>query len=156
MKNLILLLGCIFFLTNCSSTDRLYDETFKNALIGQDEMTIVARLGVPSKTEHTAGGAKVLVYESFSRSKGMFLTPNKSNITYETRTDPSGNMQGWTYTSNVNKATNDPQYTIYQEKVSALKVYIDKTGKCTRYEHNLPKEELDIYHQRFKHFKSEQ
>ena len=154
MKNFILLIGIIFVLTQCSSTNRLHDESLKSALVGQDEMTIFTMLGTPTKIEHTSDGGKILIYESFSKSKGMYLTPNKSSITYETRTDPAGNMQGWTYTSNVNKVTNDPQYTIYQEKVSALKVYIDKNGKCTRYEQNLPQEELDIYHERFKHFKS--
>lgn len=153
MKNSPFALLLFFLFTFCSTSNKLVDETFKQALIGQSEMTVYSRLGAPSRIEPAPRGGKVLIYEF--ESKGMFLTPYKSNITYETQMDPSGNRQGWTYTSNVNRATNDPQYTIYQNKVSYFKIYLNKEGNCVRYEQNLPQEQLDIYHERFKHFLSE-
>ena len=63
-------------------------------------------------------------------------------------------IQGLTYTSNVNTATNDPKYTIYPTNLSYLKVYIDKQGNAIRLEQNMPQEQLDVYHERFKHFRS--
>lgn len=70
----------------------------------------------------------------------MFLTPNKSKVTYNATKDLFGNRQGFTLNSGVNTVTNDPRYTIYQKEVSYLKVFLDKQGNCLRYEQNLPKE----------------
>ena len=152
MKHLVFSIIMAVFLTFCSTTDRIYDEQFRNALIGQDEMTIYTRMGTPTRIEHKSGGGKILVYESFSKSKGMFLTPNRSAVKYSSNTNLAGEREGWTLTFGEHTAANDPQFTIYQEKVSALKIYINKNGKCTRYEQNLPQAELDVYHERFKHF----
>jgi len=63
-----------------------------------------------------------------------------------------GYAPGLTFSSGVNTVTNDPEYTIYQQNVSYLKVFMDKEGNCVRFEQNLPQEQLDIYHERFKHF----
>jgi len=91
-----------------------------------------------------------MIYEHYTI--GMFLTPNKSKITYSDRRDISGNREGLTFHSGVNTVTNDPAYTIYQKEVSCLKIFLDKTGNCVRYEENLPREVLETYHERFKHF----
>jgi|GEM_PF-951965 len=152
MKKYAFSIFSAIFFTFCSTTDSLYDEQFRNALIGQDQMTIYTRMGTPTRIEHKPGGGKILVYESFSKSKGMFLTPNRSALKYNSNTNAVGEREGWTYTFGEHTAANDPQYTIYDQKVSALKIYINKNGKCTRYEQNLPQAELDIYHERFKHF----
>jgi hypothetical protein len=82
----------------------------------------------------------------------MFLTPNKSKVTYKANKDLFGNRQGFTLNSGVNTVTNDPHYTIYQKNISYLKVFLDKQGNCIRFEQDLPQEQLDIYHKRFKHF----
>jgi hypothetical protein len=126
------------------------DKEFRNALVGQNEMNIYSRLGPPTKTITTSDGEKIMVYEFYS--KGMFLTPNKSKVTYSAKKDLSGNREGLTFNSGVNTVTNDPQYTIYQKNVSYLKVYLDKRGNCVRFEQDLPQEQLDIYHERFKYF----
>lgn len=154
MKSLHILLVLLMVLVSCSTSKSLRDESFKNSLLGQDEMTIYTRLGKPTRTENVKGGGKIWIYESFTKEKGMFLTPNRSALKYNPRTNAVGEREGWTLTLGEHTAANDPQYTIYPEQVSALKIYFDKNGKCTRYEQNLPQEQLDIYHERFKHFKS--
>jgi hypothetical protein len=152
MKSPHFIIILMLMMFSCSTTNKLYDEVFDNALIGQKEMKIYARLGKPTKTEAVRGGGKVLIYEF--DSKGMYLTPYKSAIKYDATVNPSGERQGWTYTFGEYTAANDPKYTIYQRKVSFLKVFLNREGTCTRYEQNLPQEQLDIYHERFKHFNS--
>ncbi|MCY1718875.1 hypothetical protein OU798_00885 [Prolixibacteraceae bacterium Z1-6] len=150
MKNLFLLSILIVLLSSCASTNKMTDKEFRNSVIGQNEITLFSRLGPPTKIILDREGGKVMIYEHYS--KGMFLTPNKSNITYNFNTDLSGKREGVTYTSNVNKETNDPQYSIYQQNVFSLKLFLDKHGNCVRYEQNLPREQLEVYHERFKHF----
>lgn len=114
MKNLLLLLVMTIFFTSCATTNKMIDEEFRNALVGQNEMNIYARLGPPTKTITGSDGGKIMIYEFYS--KGMFLTPYKSKITYNTKNDLPGNRKGFTFNSGVNTVTNDPQYTIYQKK----------------------------------------
>ena len=152
MKNLVFLLVMTLLLYSCASTNKTANKSIHNAVIGQNEMIVLKRLGTPTRVEHLRNGGKVMVYES--TSKGMFLTPyNKPAITYNFNKNLVGEPQGLTYTSNVNTAVNDPKYTIHPTNVSYLKVYIDKNGNAVRIEQNMPQEQLDIYHERFKHFK---
>jgi hypothetical protein len=136
--------------TSCATSNKMADEAFRNALVGQNEMSIYSRLGPPKRTITASDGGKIVIYEFYS--KDMFLTPYKSKVTYSANKDLLGNRKGLTFTSGVNTVTNDPKYTIYQKNVSYLKVFLDKQGNCTGFEQNLPQEQLDIYHERFKHF----
>lgn len=136
--------------TSCATTDKMTDKEFRQALVGQNEMNIYSRFGPPTRTISASDGGKIMIYEFYSKS--MFLTPNKSKVTYKANKDLFGNSQGFTLNSVVNTVTNDPQYTIYQKNVSYLKVFLDKQGNCIKYEQNLPQEQLDIYHERFKYF----
>ena len=140
----------VVLFTACTTTNKIASESFHHALVGQNESTIYSRLGPPTKTIADPGGGKVLIYEHYS--KGMFLTPNKSKVTYSARTDMSGNREGLTYNSGVNTVTNNPAYTIHQREVASLKVFLDKDGSCVRYEQDLPREVLETYHERFRHF----
>jgi len=151
MKSFLFLLVMTILLSSCASTYKMANKSIHNAIFGQNEMIVYKRLGVPTRIVPTTDGGKVMIYEYYS--KGMYLTPNKSAITYNTNKDLEGNKQGWTYTSNVNTATNDPKYTIYPTNVSYLKVYLDEEGNAIRLEQNMPKEQLEIYHERFKHFR---
>jgi hypothetical protein len=126
------------------------DKEFRQALIGQDEMTIYSKLGPPKRTVTNADGERIIIYEFYS--KEMYLTPNKSKVTYRANSGLPGYPSGITYSSGVSTVTNDPRYTIYQQNVSYLKIILDKEGKCIRFEQNLPQEQLDIYHERFKNF----
>lgn len=151
MKSFLFLFVLTIVIFSCATTSKTTNEAIYNKIIGQNEMVVLKKLGVPTRIEHTSDEGKIMIYE-FS-SKGMYLTPNKKpSITYNVNRDITGEMQGLTYTSNVNTATNDPKYTIYPTEVSHLKVYIDKLGYAIRIEQDLPQEQLDIYHERFKHF----
>jgi len=122
------------------------DKEFRNALVGQNEMNIYSRLGPPVRTITSSDGGKIMIYEFYT--KGMYLTPNKSKVTYKVNKDLFGNRQGLTFNSGVNTVTNAPQYTIYQNNVSYLMVFLDKQGNCVRFEQDLPQEQLDIFHER--------
>jgi hypothetical protein len=128
------------------------DKEFRQALVGQNEINIYSKFGPPTRTITASDGGKIMIYEFYS--KGMYLTPYKSKVTYSAKKDLIGNRKGLTFNSGVNTVTNDPQYTIYQKNVSYLKVFLDKGGNCIRFEQDLPQEQLDIYHERFKHFPS--
>lgn len=140
-------------LFSCSPTNKIARGSFQQALIGQNEMKIFSMLGPPKSILPASGGGKVMVYEHYT--KGMFLTPNKSKVTYSHRRDISGNREGLTFHGGLNTVTNDPAYTIYQKEVSCLKIYLDKNGICVSYEENLPHAVPEIYHERFKHFTPE-
>jgi hypothetical protein len=150
MRNLLFLLVLSLLLNSCATADKMTNEAIHNAIIGQDEKMVCYRLGMPARTVPATNGGKIMIYEHYS--KGMFLTPYKSSITYNANKNLMGESEGWTYTNNVNTAANDPKYTIYPTEVYYLKVYLDKQGKAVRLEHTLPKEQLEIYHERFKHF----
>lgn len=153
MKNLLFLLVLTILFTACASTNKVANESLHNAIIGQNEIIVLKRLGMPARVEHTSDGGKVMIYEYFS--KGMYLTPyNKPAINYNYNKNLLGETQGLTYTSNTNTVTNDPKYTVYSTNVSYLKVHMDNQGNAIRIEQNLPQEQLDIYHERFKHFQS--
>jgi hypothetical protein len=150
MKNLLLLLGMTILFTSCATTNKMTDKEFRHALVGQNEMNIYSKFGPPTRTITASNGEKTLIYEFYS--KGMFITPYKSKVTYNANRDLLGNRKGLTFNSGVNTVTNNPQYTIYQKNVSYLKIFLDKQGNCVRFEQDLPQEQLDIYHERFKHF----
>lgn len=152
MKNLLFLLVLTILLSSCASINKMANESIHNAIIGQNEMIVYKRLGMPSRVEHTRDGGKIMIYEFYS--KGMFLTPNKSELTFYNYDYLNGTstFPGITLRSGVNTVTNDPKYTIYPTNVSYLKVYLDKQGNAIRIEQTMPQEQLDIYHERFKHF----
>lgn len=152
MKNFLLLLVMTMLFTFCSTTNKMTDKEFRHALVGQNEMNIYSKFGPPTRTITGSDGGKILIYEFYT--KGMYLTPNKSKVTYKANKDFFGNKNGLTFNSGVNTVTNDPKYTIYQKNVSYLKVFLDKQGNCFRFEQDLPQEQLDIYHERFKHLPS--
>ena len=145
MKQIYITLLCFTFFAACSSSKKVVNESNYNDLVGQNELAILKQVGSPTQVIHTASGGKVMVYE-FTET-GMFLTPNKSNLKINPKT------KQWTYTSNVNRTTNDPEYTIYQENTSSFKAYIDEHGKCTRVDGSVPQEYMEMRYERFKHFK---
>ena len=153
MKSFLFLVVLTLLLNSCATTTKSTSKAFNNDIIGQNEMVVLKTLGVPTKVEHLRDGGKIMIYES--TSKGMFLTPyNKPAITYNFNKNLVGETQGLTYTSNVNTAVNDPKYTIYPTNTSYFKVYINEHGSAVRIEQNMSQEQLEIYHERFKHFKS--
>ena len=134
-----------------ATTSKSTIQAIQDDVIGQNEMIVLKRLGMPTRVEHFRDGGKVMIYEFYS--KGMYLTPNKSSITYRAKRNEVDERQGLTYTSNVNTATNDPKFTIYPTYMSYFKVYINKLGNAVKIEQNLSHEQLEVYHERFKHFR---
>lgn len=90
-----------------------------------------------------------MIYEFYS--KGMFVTPYKSKVRITNAKDQLGNSQGFLFNSG-STVTNDAKYTVYQEDLSSLKVFLNKEGFCSRFEENLTKEQLEWYYEQFKRF----
>lgn len=153
MKNLFLYVILSLLLGACATSKKVSTDSIHSDLVGQNEMVIFNRLGPPSRVNQTPGGGKVMVYEHYSQ--GEFLTPNKSSVTM-TAGERFNSSPGITYTTNVNKTTNASNYTVYERNVSYLKVFINEQGNCFRLENTLPQEQLDVYHERFKHFKTKE
>lgn len=82
----------------------------------------------------------------------MFLTPNKSKVTYNPKMDMTGHRQGLTFNSGVNTVANDPQYTIYQKDKTYLKVFLNKQGNCERFEENLTEDQTEKFYNQFKRY----
>lgn len=150
MRNSFLVLALSILFCFCTTTTRLTNEAFQYALVGQNEMTISSRLGAPIRKIPDSDGGQVMIYEFYS--KGMFLTPYKSRVTYNAARNIAGNRQGLTFTSGVTRVTNDPKYTIYQNDVSYLKVFLNKQGNCVRFEENLTRDQLETYYEQLRRY----
>lgn len=149
MRKSLLLVVLTALLCSCASTGRMYNEALHYALVGQDEMTLYSRLGAPARTIPASEGQKIMIYEFYS--KGMFETPYKSKVTYHAAANTLENPKGLTINTASTK-TNDDKYTVYQKDLSWLKVFLDKEGKCVRFEENLTKEQLERYYGQFKRY----
>ncbi|NQU33602.1 MAG: hypothetical protein HQ521_10235 [Bacteroidetes bacterium] len=150
MKNLFFLLFMTILLNSCATTNKMTNEAIHHAIIGQNEKSIYSRVGIPTSIVPAPDGGKIMIYEYYS--KGMYTTPYKSKVTYNANRNLTGDREGLILRLGENTATNDPKYTIYEKNVSYLKAYLDKQGNCVRFEQNLPKEQLEMYHERFKHY----
>lgn len=149
MRNPLVFIGLITLFCSCASTSRLHNEALQYALVGQNEMTIYSRLGAPTRTISASEGQKIMIYEFYN--KGMFVTPYKSKLTYSAARDKNGNPQGLTFNSG-STVTNDSKYTVYQQDMSSLKVFLNKEGICARFEENLTKDQSEMYFDQFKRY----
>ena len=136
--------------SSCTTLNKMTNKAIHYAIVGQNEKTIYSRVGIPKSIIPASDGGKILLYESYS--KGMFTTPYKSKVTYSANKDLLGNREGVTFNSGANTETNDPKYTIYQNDVSLLKVFMNKQGKCVRFEQNLTRNQLEMYYEQFKRY----
>ena len=152
MKNLLFLLVLNLLLSSCVITDKMTNEAIHYAIVGQNEMTLYKRLGVPARIILAPDGGKIWMYEYCS--KDMYTPPYKSNLTstHAEALNSRNSAPGITIRTGVNIETNAPKYTIHSTIVTYLKVYLDKAGKCVGFEQSLPQEQLEIYHERFKHY----
>ena len=150
MKYLLYLSALNLLFHSCATTNKMTDEAFHYAIVGQNEKTLYFRVGKPTSITSTSDGGKVMIYEYYS--KGMYSTPYKSKITYNPEINKIGEREGLTFNSGTNTATNDPKFTIYDQNISYLKLYLEKQGNCVRFEQNLPKEQLEMYYEQFKRY----
>lgn len=151
MIKLLLVIVLALSFSACTTPNKLANEAIYHAIVGENEKTVISRLGMPTNIIQQADGGKIMVYEHYT--KGMFTTPYKSVITYNSSSKSlTGKSAGLAINSGVNTATNDPSYTIHETNVVSLKVFFDKQGKCIRFEQDLPKEQLGIYQQRFEKY----
>jgi hypothetical protein len=150
MKTSTILIVLTVLLTKCASVNKMTNNAIYHAIVGQNEMTVYKRLGVPANTVSTSDGGKKLIYEYYG--KGMYTTPYKSRVTYSPKKDALGNSEGLIFRGGVNTVTNDPRYIINEKEVSFLNVFLDKQGNCIRFEQNLQKKQLEMLYEQFKKY----
>ena len=148
MKNLFLLLILLLLFCFCATTKKTSNTAIINTLVGQNELVVLKSLGAPSRVSHTPDGGKVMAYEHINES--ATLPPNKSNMRHSAAQNNYNTSSGFTYTSNSVKGANDPNNSIYEKNVDALKIHINKQGNCFRISNTLPPEQLEIYNKRIK------
>lgn len=149
-KSLTLLMISVLF-SFCSATNKMANKAFYHALVGQNEMTVCSRLGVPTTIIPILDGGKILIYEFYE--KGMFLISNSSNLADSPISLFSVNKKtGAIYDIKVDPEAVKSQYTSYQGNVNNLMVFLDREGKCVRFEQYLPREKLEFYYQKLKDY----
>ena len=151
MKNSLILIVLIIMFSSCTSINRLSNEAIYHAVVGQNENIIYNRLGMPTETQRTPDGGKKLIYEL--HSKGMVSNPNKSKLTFNYSGDMANQAPhlNWKY-STINTKTNDPKYKIYPVDKSFLELFLNKDGKCVRFQQNMTKPQLEQFYKRFKKY----
>jgi hypothetical protein len=125
MKYLLFLLVATILVSSCATTNKIAYESIQNAIIGQNEMIVCNRLGMPTRVEHVSDGGKVIIYEHYRED--MYSIPIKPAITYNATKGIEGNKQ-LTFTSNVNTVANDPRHPIYPTNESYLKYTLTSKG----------------------------
>jgi len=56
MKKLLFLVVLGFLLNSCASINKLANKSIHKAIIGQNEMIVCNRLGMPTRVEHARNG----------------------------------------------------------------------------------------------------
>lgn len=144
MGKLLFLLAANFLFTFCVTMNKMADNAFYHALIGQNETTVRSRIGAPTDIVNSPDGGIILMYKFYS--KGMFTMPEKS----ESGRDISiFNKKTGEYQNAVIRSY-DAKYTSYQTDVNSLNVSFDKQGICVQFEQDLPKEKLAYYYEHLK------
>jgi hypothetical protein len=57
----------------------------------------------------------------------------------------------WKY-STINTETNDTKYKIYQVDKSFLEIFLNKDGKCVRFQQDMTKSQLEQFYEKFKKY----
>jgi len=152
MKKMIQLIICALLLGACSSLNKMTNEAFYHAVVGQTEKVVYARVGSPSNTYSEPEGEKILVYAI--PIKGMYTYANTSKIKIGPQYNVKSGRQNYNVEidESVNTSTNAPQYQVYQTNMTYLKIYLDRQGTCTKFEQNLMKPQLEYYYDRLKKY----
>ena len=151
MKNTLFLLVLTILFSSCATINKMTNEAIHYAIVGQNEMIVYSRLGLPARTIQTPDGEKKLIYELHSR--GMFTTPNKSRTTLTYSGDMGHHDKHLNiHYSSVDTRTNESIYTIYQEDTSFLEVFLNNEGNCVRFQHNMTRPQLEQFYERFKQY----
>ncbi|QGY46879.1 hypothetical protein GM418_25435 [Maribellus comscasis] len=151
MKNSLFLIVLTILFNSCTTITKLSNEAIHFAIVGQNEIVVYKRLGVPAKVIQTPDGGRKLIYELHSR--GTPATLNKSKLTFNYSGDmgtPEPHLS-WKYSS-VNTETNSPEYTIYSGDTSVLEVFLNSAGECVRFLHNLNRSQLEQFYESFKKY----
>lgn len=134
----------------CSTTTRMANKAIRHGLIGQDEGTVQARLGLPVNVICYDNGEKDLIYEYYNR---VYEPPRNIKAT-SFRIDDNGKRNGLEPKDVWNTLTYDPRAGGFDIYTHYLEVYLDSEGTCVGLGHNLPKEQLKILLDQFEHYQA--
>jgi hypothetical protein len=122
------------------------NKAFYHALLGQNEMAIISRLGAPTNIVASLNGGKIFIYEYYT--KGMFEM--KGGGESIDGLEIFNNKTGAVYDIRLYPENSNSRNLSYQKNVNSLFVFLDPNGKCYRFEQDLPKEKLEFYYERLK------
>lgn len=148
MRNYVVLAIGLLCLVACSGTIHLANKAMRKGLVGQDQTTVEARLGLPVKEICFTNGEKVLVYEYYDR----VYEPPREIKAHSFQLDENGHRNGFdpfdlfVY---LNYDSSEADFDIYTH---FLEVYFDDQGHCVAVEHNLSKEQLKVMLQQFSNY----
>jgi len=151
MKKIIQLTICALLLGACSSLNKMTNEAFYHAVVGQTEKVVYARVGSPSKTYVTEDGGKVLVYEVPEKSFAGYSKNIQPALTrdFDDHGKPDYDVDIWQLTSAASDAN---KYAEYNMNITGMKIYFNKRGICTRVDQSLPKPQAEYYYHRLKKY----
>lgn len=164
MKRILLwtLVSVSVFMHCCISSKRTVTKTLNAAIIGQNELVVFDRLGVPAKTTIYNNGNKVWIYQSGGLQ--FFSGPNTSWHS-STHSEQLGVRKARTFKSTFSDLTirtpdKTASYTLNDDKAYTLnnpflKVYFNRQGKCIHFEQNMTQEQQEVYHNRLKQYLAE-
>ncbi|WP_163717711.1 hypothetical protein [Mangrovibacterium lignilyticum] len=148
MKPCSWLLVLSLCLMSCATTTRLANKAMRNGLVGQDEYTVEARLGVPVEVIFYASGEKDLIYAYYSHVRELPGDIESKNFLLDE------NSRGTELASFfiMGLLTYHPNDANYEIQTNYLDVYLDAEGYCVGFDHNLTKEQLKILGEQFSHY----
>jgi len=150
VKNTSLLLVMSLCLVACATTTRMANKAIRRGLIGQDENTVQARLGLPAEEVLYDNGEKDLIYEYYNR---VYEPPRNIKAT-SFRMGDNGKRNGLDPVDVWNTLTYNPRDADFDIYTHYLEIYLDAEGTCIGLEHNLTKEQLKILLDQFEHYQA--
>lgn len=150
MKPIALLFILSFCFVACSSTIRMANKAIKSGIVGQDEITVQARLGIPVEEIIFSDGGKVFVYEYYSRVRVLPGDIESSNFLLDENSKGT-ELASYLITSVL---TYHPNSADYEIQTNYMDVYLDAEGYCIGFDHNLTKEQLQILRFQFEQYQT--
>ena len=129
----------------------MLNKAFYYGVVGQKEYVVYSRVGQPVTIHETEDGGKVLVY----KVPKSVMTGQSKNI--KPGITPFINSKGKReYDIDMvqisDAMSNAQDYSKYSLNTTALKIYINKNGICSRLEQNLPKLQQEYFYDRLKKY----
>ena len=146
-------------MSNCATTNRTVNRSINNAIIGENEIVVYQRLGIPYQTIVREDGSKVWIYKS--RDGQLFSSPNDSwhASTHAEQLAVRKKRTFNTKQENITIRTPDKTaaYELNNDKAYTsinpfLRIYFNRHGKCVKFNQDMSVEQRKLYNERLKQY----